>query len=88
MQGPLGIFHNAFTLVNWKFPILGRDGAQRIRQGRVPQVLLMSLTGKDFARAVRSLGRFHPVVVRRGVISDGGYHLHVWLVDLGSYIRA
>jgi hypothetical protein len=88
MQGPLGIFHNAFTLVNWRFPILGRDGAQKIEQWRVPQVLLMSLTGQDFARAVRALGRFSPVVVRRAVISDGWYHVHVWLVDLRSYIRS
>jgi hypothetical protein len=87
MQGPLGIFHNAFTFVNWTFPVLGKDGAHRIGQWRVPQVLLMSLTGQDFARAVRALDRFAPVVVRRAVISNGWYHLHVWLVDLRSYIR-
>ncbi len=87
MQGPLGIFHNAFTFVNWTFPVLGMDGARKIAQWRVPQVLLMSLTGQDFARAVRALRQFSPVVVRRGVISDGWYHLHVWLVDLRRYIR-
>jgi hypothetical protein len=81
------MFHNAFTFVNWTFPVLGRDGAQRIEQWRVPQVLLLSLTGRDFARAVRALDRFAPVVVRRGVIANGSYHLHVWLVDLRSYIR-
>ncbi|MDQ6817364.1 MAG: glycosyltransferase family 39 protein [Actinomycetota bacterium] len=88
IQGPLGIFHNAFTFVDLTFPVLDADGAQKIEHWRVGQVLLMSVTGQDFDRAERALGPFHPVVVRRGVFSNGRYHLHVWLVDLRSYIRA
>jgi 4-amino-4-deoxy-L-arabinose transferase-like glycosyltransferase len=34
-----------------------------------------------------ALARFQPVVVRRAVLASGGYRLHVWLVDLGRYLR-
>jgi hypothetical protein len=46
----------------------------------------MSATGDGFSRAVRSLTPFEPVVVRRGILADGTYHLHVWLVDLRQYL--
>ena len=66
LQGPLGIYHNAFTWVSRSFPRLNRAGVQEIKGWRASQVLLMSLTGRHFAQAVRSLHRFRPVVVRRG----------------------
>jgi hypothetical protein len=88
LQGPMGLFHNAFTWVSGTFPVLNPGGARKIKSWRAAQVLLMSHTGVDFAKAVRSLARFQPVVVHRGVLSHGSYHLHVWLVDLRRYVRA
>jgi len=87
LLGAMGIFHNAFTWVSQSFPRLDRIGVQQIRGRRAAQVLLMSLTGRHFAGAVRSLARFRPVVVRRGILSQGSYRLHVWLVDLRRYLR-
>ena len=47
----------------------------------------MSLTGEDFYKAVRWLAPFRSRVVRNAVLSDGEFHLHVWLVDLRCYIH-
>lgn len=87
LLGPMGIYHNAITWVSETFPVLSPNGVRKIQGWRAAQVLLMSLTGQGFDQAVRSLARFQPVVARRGVISHGWYHLHVWLIDLGRYIR-
>ncbi len=87
LLGPMGIYHNAITWVSKTFPVLSPDGARKIQRWRAAQVLLMSLTGQHFAAALRSLARFQPVVVRRGVLSHARYHLHVWLVDLRLYLR-
>ncbi len=87
LLGPMGIYHNAFTWVSGTFPVLGRGGVRKVEAWRTAQVLLMSLTGDRFPEAVRSLARFQPVVVRRAVLASGGYRLHVWLVDLGRYLR-
>jgi len=87
LLGPMGIYHNSFTWVSESFPVLTGFGAHRIASSHVAQVLLMSLTGDQFSVAARSLSRFEPVVVRRGVIAHGSYHLHVWLVDLLRYLR-
>lgn len=87
LQGPMGLYHNAITLVSDTFPVLSPNGARKIEAWHPAQVLLMSLAGQDFAKAVRALARFHPVVVRRRILSDGWYHLHVWLVDLERYLH-
>ena len=72
LQGPLGLYHNAITLLSDTFPVLSPNGARKIEAWHAAQVLLMSLTGRDFAKAVRSLARFHPVVVRLGSSATGG----------------
>jgi 4-amino-4-deoxy-L-arabinose transferase-like glycosyltransferase len=87
LLGPMGIYHNAFTWVSETFPVLNRIGVRQIRRRQAAQVLIMSLTGQDFAHAVKSLARFQPAVVRRTILSDGTYHLHAWLVDLRRYLR-
>jgi hypothetical protein len=87
LLGPMGLFHNAYTWVSGQFPVLTARGAQKVSSLHAAQILLMSLTGEHFEQAVRSLGRFQPVVVRRTVISYGSYHLHAWLVDLKRYIH-
>jgi hypothetical protein len=87
LLGPIGMYHNAITFVSGSFPRLDDEGAHKIANWRASQVLLMSLTGRHFAQAVRSLTRFRPVVVRRAVLSDGSYHLHLWLVDLRRELR-
>ena len=87
LLGPMGLYHNLFTWVNESFPALTPNGVHKIESWRAAQVLLMSLTGAHFAQAARSLAPFGPVVVRRAILSDGSYHLHVWLVDLRRYLR-
>ncbi len=71
LQGPMGIYHNAWTWISMSFPKLNRFAAAKIRRWRAGQVVLMSLDGKHFAQAVRSLAPFHPVVVRRAVFTHG-----------------
>ncbi len=88
LLGPMGIYHNAITWVSESFPVLTPGGVNKITGWRAAQVLLMSLTGAHLAEAARSLAPFGPVVVRRGVLSDGSYHLHVWLIDLRRYLHA
>jgi hypothetical protein len=87
LLGPLGIFHNAFTWVSQTFPVLDRIGVRQIERLRASQVLLMSLTGRHFSKAVHSLARFRPLVVRRGILHHGSYRLHVWLIDLRRHPR-
>ena len=86
LLGPMGIYHNAFTWVSASFPVLTRGAANKIRLLKAAQVVLFSLTGQDFDRAVASLARFDPVVVKRGVLRHGSRHLHIWLVDLREYL--
>ena len=86
LLGPMGMYHNAFTWVSQTFPVLNRAGALQIKSRRAAQVLLMSLSGRGFAHAVRSLARFHPVVVRRAILHGGPHRLRVWLVDLRRYL--
>jgi hypothetical protein len=78
----MGIYHNAFTWVSATFPAPGAEGLLKIERWHAAQVVIMSLTGQGFATAVVSLARFDPVVVRRGILSHGRRHLHIWLVDL------
>lgn len=84
---PTGIYHSLFNELPPTLPVLGRAGAAAITARRAAQILLLSTTGRKFARAVRALSRFGPVVVRRGVLRAGAYQLHFWLVDLRRYLR-
>lgn len=85
LLGPMGIFHNAITWVSESFPKMTPNGISKIEDWKASQVLLMSLTGAGFDTALRSLAPFDPVVVKRGVLGSGSYHLHVWLIDLGRH---
>ena len=87
LLGPIGLYHNAITLVSGTFPVLRADGIGKIEYFRPGQILLMSLTGDHFGQALKSLAPFNAVLVRQRVISDGDYHLHVALIDLRSYLR-
>ena len=84
---PIGIFHAGFNGVGGPFPNLISLGAHEIEYRRPAQILLMSTTGDDFLRAVEWLQPYRPDTVRTAVLSDGTYHLHVWLIDLGRYRR-
>jgi hypothetical protein len=88
LQGPMGLYHNAFTWVSPEFPRLTADGASKIRRLHAAQVLLMSLNGNQFDKALRALSQFQPVVVRRAVITHGPYRLHAWLINLRRYLRS
>jgi hypothetical protein len=87
LLGPMGLFHGWGNLISHNFPVLHVNAAKRIERLHPAQVLLMSLTGDRFERAVRALRRYAPVVVRKGVLVDGDYRLHLWLIDLRRYLR-
>jgi len=84
---PIGMFHAAFDAVTGPFPNLVVMSEAKIESRRPAEVLLMSWTGEDFSKAVTWLAPFGSDVVRKGVLSDGGFHLHVWLVDLRCYLH-
>ena len=84
---PAGIFHAGFNRVTGAFPELSGPGKRKIESRRPAQILLVSFSGEGFSQAVRSLAPFEPAVVRRGVLADGAFRLHVWLIDLGRYLR-
>ena len=92
LMGAIGMFHSGYDAVSVdSFPILLPGARAKIEYRRPAQILLMSTTGDGFSTALRQLGRAHahfdPDVVRRGVLSDGTFHLHVWLIDLGKYFH-
>ena len=84
---PIGMFHAEFNAVTGPFPNLVASSEEKIESRRPAQVLLMGFTGEGFYKAVRWLAPYKPRVVRTAVLSDGGFHLHVWLVDLRCYIH-
>jgi hypothetical protein len=84
---PIGIFHAGFNEVGGPFPNLSPLAAQKIEDRRPAEILLMSMTGDKFLRAVEWLQPYRPDTVRTAVLSDGTYHLHVWLIDLDRYLR-
>ena len=82
LYGPIGMFEGGANTIHGTYPALARSGMDEIERRKPAQVLLMRLSGQGFDQAVASLAPFGPDVVRKGVLSDGGFHLHVWLVDL------
>jgi hypothetical protein len=86
------MFHSGFDAVSVvSFPVLLPGARAKIEFRRPAQILLMSPTGDGFSTALEQLRRAHahfePDVVRRGVLSDGNFHLHVWLIDLDKYFH-
>lgn len=88
IQGAIGVYHASFNQVSWTFPRLNQRGARKISVRHAAQVLFFGVNDHGFSRAVRSLARFHPVVVRRRELSNRGYVLDLWLIDLRRYLRA
>ena len=87
LTSPIGVFHAGFDSLPGTFPALEGDAMGEIEHRRAAQILLMSVTGNGFAQAVHSLAQFEPHVAKRAVLADGEVRLHLWLVDLGSYLR-
>jgi len=92
LMGAIGMFHSGYDAVSVvSFPTLVPGARAKIEYRRPAQILLMSTTGDGFSTALEQLRRAHahfdPDVVRRGVLSDGTFHLHVWLIDLGKYFH-
>jgi hypothetical protein len=88
LLGPIGIYHANFDTVHGAtFGVLGAAGKQELATRRPAQILLLSRTGQHFSGAVRQLRPYQPTVVRRAVLSDGGYRIHIWLIDLGRYYK-
>jgi hypothetical protein len=85
LYGPIGLYEAFANTLPGAFPTLDALGRSVIENRRPGQVLLLSMDGSGFGDAVKSLGPYAPVVVRRAVLGDSSYHLHLWLVDLTRY---
>jgi hypothetical protein len=62
-------------------------GVYTIRHRHPAEILLMSLKGRGFKKAVRQLRPYVPRVARAAVLKDGGYAIHVELVYLLKYLK-
>ncbi len=82
MLGPVGIYHGYYDAVPGGFPVLTKQGADKIDSRKPAQILLMGTSAEGYPRALRSLRPFGARVVKKGVLSAGSAHLHLWLIDL------
>jgi 4-amino-4-deoxy-L-arabinose transferase-like glycosyltransferase len=87
MVSAIGMFHADFNSVHGSFPELTEMGVYTIRHRHPAEILLMSLKGRGFKKAVRQLRPYLPRVARAAVLKDGGYAIHVELVYLLKYLK-
>ena len=87
LREPIGMYHAFFNSIPSDLGPLIPAGAQFLDARRPAQVLLMSFNGTLFAELLQSLSPYQPDVVKTGVLRAGSLALHLWLVDLGVYIR-
>jgi hypothetical protein len=87
LLAPLGVYDSVTNLLPGSFPLLDGTDQLEINQRRPGQILLMTLDGNGFDQAVQSLSSYGPVVVRRAILGNDFYRVHVWLVDLTRYDR-
>lgn len=87
LLGPIGIYHAFFDSFHRDLGTLSSAERGTIERRQPAQILLMSLTGQDFAQSLNALSPFRPRLVRGGVLRSGPVALHVWLIDLDQYFR-
>ena len=81
------MYHAFFNSIPSDLGALIPAGAQFLDARRPAQVLLMSFNGSLFPASLQSLSAYQPEVVKTGVLRAGSLALHLWLVDLRTYIR-
>ena len=81
---PIGLFHAGYNLLPG-LPVLGVTEASELADRHPAELLLLSLTGAGFGRALVALGRYQPLLVRTTVLHKGTAFLHAWLVVLRSF---
>ncbi|MGA7986956.1 MAG: hypothetical protein WCB51_01000 [Candidatus Dormiibacterota bacterium] len=87
LREPIGMYHAFFNSIPSDLGPLIPAGAQFLDTRRPAQVLLMSFNGSLFPESLQSLAPYQPEVVKTGVLRAGSLGLHLWLVDLKTYIR-
>jgi hypothetical protein len=87
LREPIGMYHAFFNSIPSDLGPLIPAGAQFLDVRRPAQVLLMSFNGSLFPESLQSLSAYQPEVVKTGVLRAGSLALHLWLVDLKTYIR-
>jgi hypothetical protein len=87
MIEPMGIYHAGFDSIPGPWGMLSQGAYDKIEARRPGQVLLLSYSGWGFRSCLAALSPFDPRLVKRGVLSAGPLHLHVWLIDLELIIR-
>jgi hypothetical protein len=84
---PVGMYHGAFNSLPAGFPILTAGDVDMLATRRPAEMLLLSTSGARFETALAALSRYHPVLVRTGVIREGPLTVHAWLIALRSFAR-
>jgi hypothetical protein len=87
MIEPMGIFHAGFNSVSGPWGSLSPAARREIESRKPGQILLMSYTELGLGSCLQALAPFGAHLVRRGVLSSGALHLHVWLIDLEQFIE-
>lgn len=85
LYAPIGLYEAFTNTLSGSFPSLDALDRSEVETRHPGQILLLSVDGNGFDQAVQSLHPYAPVVVRRSVLGNSSYHLHLWLVDLTRY---
>lgn len=85
LLGPIGLNGDSAFLLQGTYPSLDGTDLYQINAHHPGQVLLMGFNNQGFARAVKALSPYGARVVRRGILGNRLYPLHVWLVDLERF---
>lgn len=84
----IGYYHAFFDSIPGDLGTLSSAGQVMIDQRKPAQILLISLTGDQFAQSVAALAPYQPQVERTGILRSGSVAIHVWLIDLANFFRA
>jgi hypothetical protein len=85
LYAPIGLYEAFTNTLSGSFPSLDALDRSEVETRHPGQMLLLSVDGNGFDQAVQSLHPYAPVVVRRSVLGNSSFHLHLWLVDLTRY---
>lgn len=87
LYGPLGFVGASAVRLAGTFPSLNAGDQAEINAQHPGQILLAGLDEHGFKEAVSALNPYGARVVRKGVLGNSLYPLHLWLVDLRTFDR-
>lgn len=81
----MGMYHAGYNSLPSSPPTL-TSGDQTLLAARKPAEILIFNT-PSFSLTLHALAPYDPSLVRTTVLRSGSYHVEVWLVSLGVYVR-